>query len=227
MTKELFIRQLDSIIESYNSLKSIAKYDDLSGKEIMDQVSAIIVRAKAAVVRISGVRSEYYKAIEKCYEDKRNLSYDGLRVMHIIGILLALKEDLENDFLKSMHELVHAEIFTDYLEMSEYLISEGYKDSAAVIAGSTLESHLRELCKKHHIEIEIIQKNGKVSYKKADTMNVDLCKSEIYNKTYQKQITAWLDIRNNAAHGKYSEYSIDDIKLLISGLHNFMINYVA
>ena len=225
MTKDFFIKQLDSIIQSYNALKSISKYDDLSGKEIMDKVSGVIVRAKAAVVRISGVRSEYYKAIEKCYEDKQ-LPYDGLRVMHIIGILLALKEDLENDYLKSMHELVHADIFADYLEMSEYLISEGYKDSAAVIAGSTLESHLRELSKKHNIEIEIIQK-GKVTYKKAETMNVDLCKSEIYNKTFQKQITAWLDIRNNAAHGKYSEYSLDDIRLFINGLRNFMINYVA
>lgn len=227
MTKELFIKQLDLIISSYNSLKSISKYDDFSGVEIIDKVSALIASAKAAIVRITGVKSEYYKAIEKCYEDKQNLSYDGLRLIHIMGVVSALKDDLANDFLKTMHELVHAEIFSDYLEMSDYLISEGYKDSAAVIAGSTLESHLRELCKKYEIEIEHSLKDGKILFKKADTMNIDLCKSEIYNKTYQKQITAWLDIRNNAAHGKYAEYKEDDVNLMIKGIRTFMINYIA
>ena len=38
--------------------------------------------------------------------------------------------------------------------MAEYLLHEGYKDSAAVIAGSTLESHLRALCNKNGIDIK-------------------------------------------------------------------------
>jgi len=58
-------------------------------------------------------------------------------------------------------------------------------------------------------------------------MNSDLYLKEICNKLFQNQISAWLDIQNNAAHAKYKEYSSDDIKLFIGGLRNFMVNYVA
>jgi hypothetical protein len=34
----------------------------------------------------------------------------------------------------------------------------------------------------------------------------------------QKQITAWLDLRNNAAHGKYSAYSDTQVKQFIEWL---------
>ena len=40
---------------------------------------------------------------------------------------------------------MHAELFADFLEMADYLLSEGYKDPAAVLGGSMLEEHLRQL----------------------------------------------------------------------------------
>jgi len=38
---------------------------------------------------------------------------------------------------------------------------------------------------------------------------------------------AWLDIRNNAAHGKYSEYSDEDVDLMIKGILNFIASNPA
>ena len=37
-------------------------------------------------------------------------------------------------------------MLADFLEMADYLITEGYKDPATVVAGSGLESHLRKMC---------------------------------------------------------------------------------
>lgn len=226
MNNAFFIKQLNDIITDFDLLKSKSFNHDLSGDSIIDKVSSLIVRSKATVSRITGNNSEYYSAIVKMYDDKR-LHHDGLRLIHIIGIVSALKGDLENDLLISLHELVHAEIFSDYLDMSEYLLNEGFKDSSAVIVGSTLESHLRELCKKYGIEIEITNNSGKKTFKKADSMNADLARMQVYNNVNMKQITAWLSLRNSAAHGKYNEYNKDDIKLMISGIRNFMINYIA
>lgn len=220
--KSLFLNQLSSILEEFHNLKSNAKHSDFSDKTV--ELSSLIVKVKATVQRIIGENSEYYKEINRQLDKK---FYDGYKLAPIMGIISALKDDVENDYLKSMYEIVHAEIFTDYLEMSEYLIAEGYKDAAAVIAGSTLESHLRELCKKYNIEIELVNSSGKVSNKKAESMNTELNKSDAYNKTFQKQITAWLDLRNNAAHGKYREYEIDEVKIMILGIRNFLMYYPA
>lgn len=84
------------------------------------------------------------------------------------GILNAAKKEIENGWLFSIKGIIAAEIFSDFLEMAEYLLSEGFKDPAAVMIGSVLEEHLRQLCKKHNIDIEYL-KDGKPYPKKADT----------------------------------------------------------
>lgn len=37
-----------------------------------------------------------------------------------------------------------------------------------------------------------------------------------------QQVTAWLDIRNNAAHGNYLEYTENDVGLMIKGVNSFI-----
>ena len=61
------------------------------------------------------------------------------------GILNAIKSEIDNDWLSSMKGLVSADIFSDFLEMAEHLLFEKYKDPAAVMIGSVLEEHLRQL----------------------------------------------------------------------------------
>jgi hypothetical protein len=119
-------------------------------------------------------------------------------------------------------ELIHADIFADFVEMAEYLLSEGYKDPAAVIIGSTLEEHLRQVCVKHGIAIDAAGKP-----KKADQLNADLSGQTVYSKLDQKSITAWFDLRNKAAHGKYTEYSKEQVTLLIQGVRDFMARIPA
>jgi len=61
-------------------------------------------------------------------------------------------------------------MFSDFLEMAGYLLSEAYKDAAAVIIGSILEAQLRKLADKHGIVV--LKPDGKP--KTADTLNGDL-----------------------------------------------------
>jgi len=151
----------------------------------------------------------------------------GTKLNYVIGSVVALKEDLENDYLKSYSELLHSELFSDYIEIASHLLEKGYKDSSAVIIGSTLESLLRKLCEKFKVDLTIKKDDGKQIHKKADRMNSDLVKEDVYSKSYQKQITAWLDIRNNSAHGKYDLYSEQEVKLMIMGVQNFILNFPA
>lgn len=138
-----------------------------------------------------------------------------------IAILQAIRAEISGGWLFNVKSLVAAELFSDFLEMAEHLLETGYKDPAAVMIGSVLEEHLRQLCVKNSLETEE-EKDGKFVAKKADRLNADLVKASVYSKLDQKQITAWLDLRNNAAHGKYNEYTHEHVAQFLSGVLGFM-----
>lgn len=137
------------------------------------------------------------------------------------GILKSIKRELDGGWLVTLKGLVSAEIFSDFIEMGNYLLKEGYKDPAAVMIGSVLEEHLRQLCTKNGIAIEEI-KSGKPVSKKADLLNSELTGAEVYNKLDQKNVTACLDLRNKAAHGKYADYNHQQVELMLQTVNEFM-----
>lgn len=137
------------------------------------------------------------------------------------GILKAAKDEIDKGWFVTVKGIVSAEIFSDFLEMAGYLLSEDYKDAAAVMIGSVLEEHLRQLCKKHSIPIEII-KNGKNVLKKADQLNSELAGENVYNKLDQKQVMTWQDLRNKAAHGRYTDYAKEQVELMHQGVMDFI-----
>jgi len=137
------------------------------------------------------------------------------------GILSSIKIEIEKGWFKSIKNLISAEIFTDFLEMAEHLLDEKYEHPAAVMIGSVLEEHLRNLCKKNNIDTAE-NKNGKDIPKKADALNAELTKNGAYNKLDQKNVTAWLDLRNKAAHGKYQDYNIQQVQLMLNGVTEFI-----
>jgi len=222
MTNEYFLKQLNSILNDFNALQLQAKYEDLSDvlHDKVEDLTTLISRAKATIARIVGLNSEYYKDVINSIASREHY---GTKLRLVIGSVRALKNDLENDYLKSLHDIVQSEIFSDYLEMATYLIIEGFKDPSAVLIGSTLEAQLRELCKSNSIAIEITNNKGKLVAKRAEAMNSDLAKAGAYSVAYQKQITAWLDLRNSAAHGHYNNYSVEEIRLMLEGVRQFML----
>ncbi|MDD4082190.1 MAG: hypothetical protein PHD05_02265 [Sphaerochaetaceae bacterium] len=215
--KQFFLEQLNDVLTSYAELKKKNPYYDYSNYP--EEVTSLIIKSKAVINRITGNNSDFSDEVKRALEKKE---LDGFKLKHIIGTVTALKDSLEKDYLKGLGEIIHSEIFTDFLEMSEYLLSEGYKDASAVIAGSTLEEHLRKICIKNNILLTYQNNKGDSIFKKADSLNSELGNLSIYTKSIQKQITAWLDIRNNAAHGKYSEYTSEQVKLMIEGINNFI-----
>jgi hypothetical protein len=140
-----------------------------------------------------------------------------------VGILDALKFEFKNGYTKKMTELIHADVFSDFIDMADYLLSEGYKDAAAVISGSTLEAHLRKLC--FNSNIPLLKPDSRP--KKAESLNTELCSEKAYGMGEQKQITAWLHLRNSAAHGQYSEYNKDQVQNMNDGIRGFILRFPA
>jgi len=49
-----------------------------------------------------------------------------------------------------------------------------------------------------------------------------LARVEAYSKGDQKSITAWLDVRNDAAHGQYDRYTAEKVKLVHGVVRDFV-----
>ncbi len=98
--------------------------------------------------------------------------YMGSALEYLAGILYALRADYDDGLLIDLTELVHADLFDDFLDRAAHLLESGYKDPAAVLAGSVLEEHLRKLADK--FGVPTIKQSG--DPEKADTLNANLVK---------------------------------------------------
>ncbi len=215
-----FITQLDEVINAYEKACEQSRYDDVSDVlSNLTYVQALETLCLSAIQRASGVSSIYMEQVRSIMAQKGN-SWE--RLAQIIGVAKSLKYDLSKGYLKSFEELIHGDVFADYLEMAEHLCTAGYKDAAAVIAGSTLEAHLKKLCAKFSVST-----TSDLKAKKADTLNSELVKAGVYTKLDQKNVTSWLDLRNNAAHGNYNNYTKEQVALLISSVRDFIVRHAA
>lgn len=164
----------------------------------------------------------------KTYNEFRQIRMDNLHsnsyhfLFEIIGVLEAVKYDLENGLLDDIKKLLQADIFANFLEMGEYLLNEGYKDAAAVIIGSVLEDTLRKLA----VFNEIPTTNEKGKLLTMEPLNVELAQKEIYNQLVKKQITSWADLRNNAAHGHFEQYDKKQVEQMLQFVQAFASDYL-
>lgn len=216
---DTFQKQLDAVITEYESARERSRHDDASDVLTDVQVRDLQTRCLAAIERASGRQSIYYERASALFETN---DHAWGHLAGQIGVAKSLLSDIQNDYLKSLEEVIHGDVFGDFLEMADHLNNSGYKDAAAVLAGSTLEAHLRQLCAKHSVATST---GGKP--KKADTMNADLAKAGAYTKIDQKSVTAWLGLRNDAAHGNYSAYDKNQVALLTSGIRDFLTRHPA
>ncbi|MFI5405477.1 MAG: hypothetical protein ACHQ1D_03070 [Nitrososphaerales archaeon] len=216
-TQEL-LNRVDFLITKGNSALSNLKYSSYDSSKYVETGVYAGFRS-ASLSFISGLFGEdhtYYKE----FGTQVNSSYN-YNIESGVAILQSIRHEIEQGWLTSLKSIVSAEVFSDFLEMSKHLLEEKYKDPAAVMIGSVLEEHLRQSCLANSIDIEIMKGTDRMP-KKADLMNSDLVKVGMYGVLEQKNITAWLDLRNRAAHGKYSEYTIEQVDLMYQGVLNFI-----
>ncbi|ATA19973.1 uncharacterized protein DUF4145 [Gibbsiella quercinecans] len=173
-----------------------------------------LTKTENLIVSVCGENSTYFEAFT---EAKKISSFETNQSVfnRLKSIFTAIKEDYENGYLVSYKSLIQADLFDSELEQAKELLTSGYTTAAAVIAGTVLETSLRELCERSSIP------KGKM-----DKMNADLAKHGVYNSIQQKAITAMAGIRNSAAHGKVDEFIKDDVTNMISNIESFLIKHL-
>ena len=217
---------LDDVLKRADHLLELAKaalanmQDKGFGPSVRSEDFASLRSAALSFIETTYGRDHtYYREFDTKVEDTADFS-----TRRALGILNAIRNELAGGWIRTTRGLVSAEVFADFLEMSEYLLSENYKDPAAVIVGSVLEEHLRQMAKKYGIAIEEL-KVGKLVPRKAAVINAELNKADGYNKLDQKSITSWLDLRNKAAHGQYDGYTKAQVELLLASVRDFITRH--
>ena len=136
-----------------------------------------------------------------------------------MAILKAAKEDIEGGYLQKVEALVSASVFSDFLEMAEHLLDNGYKDPAASLIGAVLEDGLRRVCGNNDITIK--------SDDNISSLNQKLAQKPVYNRLQQREIEVWNKLRDYADHGRFDEYKADNVKDMLGGVGKFLSTYLV
>lgn len=213
---EQALKQLDTLLDESTQNRPAA---DNAAR--YDRIRTLIRRFEAAIERLSIPGSVYARDLE----EERRIKYANFdaKLRGLVALATALRDDIAAGWTASVVETAHADTYAGYLEMAEGLSGQGYKDAAAVIVGTSLEVHLKALATKHSVSLQA--PNG--GPKKMGAVNAELRTAGVYNALEHKQVTAWLAIRNSAAHGDYADYDAAAVKALVIGVRDFAAKYPA
>jgi hypothetical protein len=147
------------------------------------------------------------------------------KIQKALGILEAFRDDLDKGFLDDLLLKVEAEIAADYMGQAEGLLKEGKPGAfdhvpAAVLSGAVLEKALRALCARQQPQIPTTNANG--DNKTLNPLIDDLKKAGVFNELKAKQLRAWADIRNKAAHGEFAQFTKTDVEQMLAGISTFL-----
>ena len=158
-----------------------------------------------------------------------NLSNQKGRLEYGIALLKGIREDFTYGLLDDLVIQIEAEISADYMSQAEALLGEGQKSDidhipAAVLAGAVLEKALRTICSNN--KPPITTENTKGVPLMLNALIDKLKKAGVYNEATAKQLRAWADIRNHAAHGEFDQFKRSQVELMVQGIDNFLANYL-
>lgn len=158
------------------------------------------------LARTAGENSIYYREL---------LEMEGINPGIITGILTAAMTDFREGFMADTKLLVSAEVLADFLLQAEVLLENDYKDAAAVIIRAVLEDGLRRVCVSRGIALK--PRWG------IDDLAKELTKQNVLTAVQSKEIDAKREIGNKAAHGRFGEYTKEDV----TAFHEFVQRLLA
>jgi len=139
-------------------------------------------------------------------------------------MLKQFRVEIEQGFLDKLESRITGEIFSDFFEMADFLVSEACFDAAAVMAGGVLEEHLIKLCISQGTPLTRVDSSGRAVNKLAANLNDDL-KGKLYNKTEYDSVKVLIQIRNDGAHTGAPTVDQGRAETIIVGVKAFLSRY--
>lgn len=217
-----FIEQLEALVDAYEKVRSGSAYKDLSDLNALD-IHALLTRSRAAIERITDPKSVY------AHHAKSLLTHglwDGGKLIAMMGIVGALRTDLEAGYMESYAETIRADTYADFLEMAAGLADVANTQAVVVLVGSVLVEHLLKLAAKYAVTAE--RSNSERAFLIDNArLNTALAQHGIYSKLDQDSVARWLDLWATALSDRHDEYGKEQALLMLEGVRDFLNKYPA
>src|ERR1019366_4839679 len=172
LSKQKYLEKINSLIGLADGIIKVIDSDQNYISQDSTDQRQFLSEAEQFIVNLYEIDSMYHKNYLSSYRDFP-INNSG-RYAECKGVLSSIKKDIEEGWLDSAKNELSAEIFGDYLEMATYLNGERYYIAAAVIAGTTLEERLRQLCVKNDLPIEKADATGAMKPMAVESLNASL-----------------------------------------------------
>jgi hypothetical protein len=207
-----YAERLGELVDEGNKVAALEKPSAV-GAYIQDEdkaaLHAWLAKVHNIIATIFGEHGPYY--IQLVGLAKRGVEHSN-EVYPIVGLLRGALSDLENGFLLGQEFLIAGEIFDSVLQQAKHLTVSGYKDAAAVLARVVLEDALQRISRSEGLDATL----------NAARLNDALKQKGRYPQPQWRQVLAWLDIGNAAAHGKFDEYDQAAVERLLDDVERFL-----
>lgn len=152
-----------------------------------------------------------------CLNYQRYTTYNNPNATICDGIacLESAKEEIEKGFLYKIERLISADLFDSILEHAEFLLSNGHKDSAAVLGRVVIENTLKRIAERESIAFPDKVKKSKI--------NEILWKNQVYDKFVWRLTQDYINLGNSADHGDFGKYSNDEVEDMLVWIRRDLI----
>lgn len=147
------------------------------------------------------------------------------RVDALRAIFSSAAGQLRAGRLSTLADGIRAEDANELLDQADALTAAGHHLAGAVVAGGALETVLRHLCSKYGI---VPAGNGSIAKYQQSMATSRKAGTEVISTGDEKQVLAWGDFRNEAAHTPLDflkNRTAPEVSLMIIGLRGFVAKY--
>ena len=197
---------LDSIVEEGLSLEALGSAsDEEKASKGYDRRYRRLKQSAKEVFQYMGL-DDYLAEFYKISHNAHYMFHD--EIVNVTGLVESARDLIRHGCVGNLRHLLHAEMFNSLTEQAKGLLEAGHIVPSAVLGRIIIENWLRDQCEKAGLDIP--------EGAKASTMNEALKKAEVFSVPKWRQVQAYLDVGNAAAHGRPEEFSGQDVERVLS-----------
>ncbi len=134
-------------------------------------------------------------------------------VDEMISLMKRLLEEIDGGLLTTIENHTIAVTFDDFLDHGAEYLKRGQKDEAAVIAGIVFEDTVRRICRVLGVSEDGVALDALIS---------ELTKQNVLTALKAKRARAAAGLRTSAAHARWGEIQLSDVKPVIEFTRELM-----